>query len=123
MKKSHRLLGGVELKYLKTLQVGQNVLIPNHTGVEKISKRCYKTGHMVEDMGNDKNMISVDGSGRITDWNPEFLRQCSPATPQPTIQKYRCQTSHFLFQVHWSINMPTNPWISITCSRGQTRCN
>ena len=45
------------MKYLKTLQAGQNVIIQNHIGVGKIAKRGYRKGHVEEDMGNDKNRI------------------------------------------------------------------
>ena len=55
-------------------------MIQNQQGVGKIAKRWDKTGLVLEDLGYNKYRIKVDGSGRVTDRNRQFLRQFTPVT-------------------------------------------
>ena len=88
----HRLHLGQEhwtqhTKDLPGLQVGQHVSVQNQTGAGKIAKKWDRTGIVVEDLGNRKYRIRVDGSGRLTDRNRQFLCQFKPVTlRQPAFQ-------------------------------------
>ena len=82
----HRLLRGAErwsqnTRDLKPLQVGEKVMVQNQHGAGKIAKKWDKSGLVVEDLGFNKYRIKVDGSGRLTDRNRQFLRKFSPVTP------------------------------------------
>ena len=66
---------------LKPLQIGQKVLIQNQHGAGKIAKKWDRTGQVVEDLGYNKYRVKVDGSGRVSDRNRQFLRQITPVTP------------------------------------------
>ena len=57
-------------------------MIQNQHGAGKIAKKWDKTGLILEDMGYNKYRIKVDGSGRVTDRNRQFLRQFTPVTTQ-----------------------------------------
>ena len=81
-----RVLRGAErwsrnTRDLKPLQIGQKVLVQNQHGAGKISKKWDRTGQVIEDLGYNKYRIRVDGSGRVSDRNRQFLRQITPATP------------------------------------------
>ena len=67
---------------LRPLQPGTRVIIQNQHGAGKISKKWDRTGLILEDMGYNKYRIKVDGSGRVTDRNRQFLRQFTPVTTQ-----------------------------------------
>ena len=73
---------------LPPLKVGQHVNIQNQHGAGKIAKRWDRTGIVVEDLGFNKYRVRVDGSGRVTDRNRQFLRFFRPAKstflPGPT---------------------------------------
>ena len=59
-------------------------MIQNQHGAGKIARKWDKTGLVLEDMGYNKYRIKVDGSGRVTDRNRQYLRQFTPVTtPQP----------------------------------------
>ena len=69
---------------LHPLQPGTKVMIQNQHGAGKIAKKWDKTGLVLENLGYNKYRIKVDGSGRVTDRNRQYLRQFSPVTtPQP----------------------------------------
>ena len=68
-------------KDLRPLPVGSRVIIQNQHGAGKFAKKWDRTGLVVDDLGYDKYRIKVDGSGRVTDRNRQFLRQFSPVTP------------------------------------------
>ena len=81
-----RLLRGAErwsrnTRDLKPLRIGQKVLIQNQHGAGKIAKKWDRTGQVVEDLGYNKYRVRVDGSGRVSDRNRQFLRQITPVTP------------------------------------------
>ena len=81
----HRVHLGMErwsaqTKGLPALKVGQHVNIQNQHGIGKIAKRWDRTGVVVEDLGHNKYRVRVDGSGRVTDRNRQFLRLFKPAT-------------------------------------------
>ena len=82
----HRVHLGMErwsaqTKGLPALKVGQqHVNIQNQRGVGKIAKRWDRTGVVVEDLGHNKYRVRIDGSGRVTDRNRQFLRLFKPAT-------------------------------------------
>ena len=69
-------------KDLQPLQPGTRVMIQNQHGAGKIAKRWDKTGLVLENMGYNKYRIKVDGSGRVTDRNRQYLRQFTPVTSQ-----------------------------------------
>ena len=56
-------------------------MIQNQHGAGKIAKKWDKTGIVIEDLGFDKYRVKVDGSGRVTDRNRQFLRKFTPVTP------------------------------------------
>ena len=81
----HRVHLGMERwsaqsKGLSALKVGQHVTIQNQRGAGKIAKRWDRTGVVVEDLGHNKYRVRIDGSGRVTDRNRQFLRLFKPAT-------------------------------------------
>ena len=72
---------------LKPLDVGNKVLIQNQRGAGKIAKKWERTGQVIESLGYNKYRVKVDGSGRISDRNRQFLRRITPVTstlPGPT---------------------------------------
>ena len=81
-----RVLRGAEkwsehTKDLPSLAVGSKVLVQNQYGAGKISKKWDKSGMVIEDLGFNKYRVRIDGSGRITDRNRQFLRKFNPFTP------------------------------------------
>ena len=66
---------------LKPLKPGMKVMLQNQHGAGKIAKRWDRTGLIIDDLGHNKYRIRVDGSGRVTDRNRQFLRQFTPSTP------------------------------------------
>ena len=62
------------------LKVGQHVNIQNQRGAGKVARRWDRTGVVVEDLGYNKYRVRIDGSGRVTDRNRQFLRLFKPAT-------------------------------------------
>ena len=81
----HRVHLGMERwsaqsKGMSALKVGQHVTIQNQRGAGKIAKRWDRTGVVVEDLGHNKYRVRIDGSGRVTDRNRQFLRLFKPAT-------------------------------------------
>ena len=66
---------------LSPLSLGQKVLIQNQHGAGKIARRWDRSGTVIENLGFNKYRIRVDGSGRVTDRNRQFLRQFSSVTP------------------------------------------
>ena len=69
-----------QTKGLSALKVGQHVTIQNQRGAGKIAKRWDRTGVVIEDLGYNKYRVRIDGSGRVTDRNRQFLRLFKPAT-------------------------------------------
>ena len=63
---------------LPKLDQGSHVFIQNQSGVGKAIKRWDRTGTIIEDEGNDKYMIKVDGSGRVVHRNRRYLRKFKP---------------------------------------------
>ena len=87
---------------LQPLQPGMKVMIQNQHGAGKIAKKWDKTGLVLENLGYNKYRVKVDGSGRVTDRNRQFLRQFTPVTstlpgprpansyvPEPVVQHYQ----------------------------------
>ena len=66
---------------LAPLSLGQKVLIQNQYGAGKTAKKWDRSGTVIKDLGYNKYRIRVDGSGRVTDRNRQFLRQFSSVTP------------------------------------------
>ena len=67
---------------LPDLEPGSRVLIQNQYGVGKTPKKWDKSGQILENLGYNKYRIKVDGSGRITERNRQFLRKFTPWTPR-----------------------------------------
>ena len=65
---------------LKPLEPGMRVMLQNQHGAGKASKRWDRTGLVLDDLGHNKYRVKVDGSGRVTDRNRQFLRQFTPVT-------------------------------------------
>ena len=63
------------------LAPGSKVLIQNQYGAGKIAKKWDKSGTILEDLGFNKYAVKVDGSGRITQRNRQFLKKFTPVTP------------------------------------------
>ena len=57
------------------------VIIQTQHGAGKISKKWDRTRLIIDDLGYNKYRVRVDGSGRVTDRNRQFLRQFTPSTP------------------------------------------
>ena len=66
---------------LPSLTPGTRVLIQNQHGAGKIAKKWDKSGMILEHLGFNKYRVKVDGSGRVTDRNRQFLRKFTPVTP------------------------------------------
>ena len=66
---------------LKPLNVGNKVLIQNQHGAGKIAKKWERTGQIIESLGYNKYRVKIDGSGRVSDRNRQFLRRITPVTP------------------------------------------
>ena len=66
---------------LPPLSLGQRVLVQNQHGAGKTAQRWDRSGTVIEDLGHNKYRIRVDGSGRVTDRNRQFLRKFSSVTP------------------------------------------
>ena len=76
---------------LKPLQLGEKVIVQNQYGAGKIAKKWDRTGQVVEDLGYNKYRIRIDGSGRISDRNRQYLRKFTPFTstlPGPKPQTF-----------------------------------
>ena len=66
---------------LRPLKPGMKVILQNQHGAGKIAKKWDRTGLIIDDLGYNKYRIRVDGSGRVTDRNRQFLCQFTPSTP------------------------------------------
>ena len=55
-------------------------MLQNQHGGRKIAKKWDRTGLVLENLGYNKYRIKVDGSGRVTDRNRQYLRQFTPVT-------------------------------------------
>ena len=82
----NRLFRGVErwsehTKDLPPLEPGTRVLVQNQYGAGKVAKKWDRTGIVLENLGFNKYRVKIDGSGRITDRNRQFLRKFTPVTP------------------------------------------
>ena len=66
---------------LPPLNLGQRVLVQNQHGAGKMARRWDRSGTVIEDLGYNKYRIRIDGSGRVTDRNRQFLRKFSSVTP------------------------------------------
>ena len=55
-------------------------MLQNQHGAGKASKRWDRTGLVLDDLGHNKYRVKVDGSGRVTYRNRQFLRQFTPVT-------------------------------------------
>ena len=65
---------------LRPLKPGMRVMLQNQHGAGKAAKRWDRTGLVLDDLGHNKYRVKVDGSGRVTDRNRQFLRQFTPVT-------------------------------------------
>ena len=66
---------------LPPLSPGSRVMIQNQHGAGKSAKRWDKSGMVLEHLGFNKYRVKVDGSGRVTERNRQFLRKFTPVTP------------------------------------------
>ena len=65
-------------KVLPPLNEGDKCFIQNQTG--RHPTKWHRTGSVVEACGHDQYRIKVDGSGRVTKRNRQFLRAFKPAS-------------------------------------------
>ena len=82
----HRVSRGGErwsehTRTLPRLDPGSQVFVQNQRGVGKAVKRWDRSGTVIEDEGNDKYMIKIDGSGRIE----HRTQDCSPGMARPSM--------------------------------------
>ena len=67
------------------LNQGTPVFILNQKGASKATKQWDRTGVVLEDEGNNKYMVKVDGSGRVVHMNRRYLRKFkTKESSQPT---------------------------------------
>ena len=83
---------------LPPLTVGDRCYVQNQTG--NFPKRWDRSGTVVECLGHDSYSVKIDGSGRITKRNRQFLRKFTaptmniePDTLVASTQPPRCQPS------------------------------
>ena len=98
-----RILRGAErwsehTRDLPPLTPGSRVLIQNQYGAGKVAKKWDKSGLILEDLGFNKYSVKVDGSGRITQRNRQFLKKFTPVTP--TLPGPNPNSSYFEPQVN-----------------------
>jgi hypothetical protein len=79
-------------KKLPKLSVGDRVLIQNQMGTPKVAKRWDRSGVVLEVEDYDKYKVRVDGSGRLTQRNRQFLRQVTPYQPLQPVHRAQVQT-------------------------------
>ena len=60
-------------KTQKTIPVGDTVAVQNQTG--RFTKKWDKTGTVVENQDFDKVLVKLDGSGRLTTRNRQFVKR------------------------------------------------
>ena len=65
-------------KLQQPLYIGDKVCIQNQTG--RFATKWEKTGRIIETHANDQYTVKVDGSGRMTLRNRQFLRKVSEHT-------------------------------------------
>ena len=79
-------------KILPKLSVGDRVLIQNQWGTPKVARRWDRSGMVLEAEGYDQYKVRVDGSGRITVRNRQFLRKVTPYQQQQPVPRVQLQT-------------------------------
>ena len=62
------------------------MFIQNQRAAGNLAKRWDKTEVVLKDMGFDKYMIKVDGSGKVTHRNRRYLRNFKPAAESPLLR-------------------------------------
>ena len=78
-------------KKLPKLAVGDRVLLQNQWGTPKVSKRWDRSGVVLEVENFDKYRVKVDGTGRVTVRNRQFLRKVVPYQPQQPVHRVQVQ--------------------------------
>ena len=63
---------------LRPLAVGDRCYVQNQTG--NFPRRWDRSGTVVEDLGHDSYNVKIDGSGRLTRRNRQFLRKFTAPT-------------------------------------------
>ena len=98
-------------RLLPALQCGEHVLIQNQTG--RFPKKWGKSGVIVEVKDHHQYVVKVDGSGRLTLRNRQFLRRYEPPcqsvlTPvyTPTTSKDLLPSNQNSLQEKNSVNFP-----------------
>ena len=81
-------------------------MLQNQHGAGKVARRWDRTGLVLDDLGHNKYCVKVDGSGRVTDRNRQFLRQFTPVTqtqpgPRPDY--------HPVVDPEPQVSLPQNP--------------
>lgn len=72
-------------KSLPSLQIGDRCYIQNQTGPHP--KRWDRSGTIVEDHGHSSYTLKVDGTGRVTRRNRQYLRKFTPASTEIVNQR------------------------------------
>ena len=65
----------------KQIPIGSSVAVQNQTG--RFPNKWDKTGMVVENLDHDKVLVKLDGSGRLTTRNRQFVKRIVSAPDQP----------------------------------------
>ena len=66
-------------------------MIQNQWGTPKVAKRWDRSGVVLEVENFDKYRVKVDGTGRVTVRNRQFLRKVVPYQPQQPVHRVQVQ--------------------------------
>lgn len=109
---------------LQPLVPGDKCYLQNQTG--NYPKRWDRSGTVIESLGHDSYIIKVDGSGRLTRRNRQFLRKFEPVLcktpptvqhrilPAPQTQPYVCARKSPVVQP--PLTLAASPPVSVTSS-------
>ena len=89
-------------------------MLQNQHGAGKSAKRWDRTGLVLDDLGHNKYRVKVDGSGRVTDRNRQYLRQFTPVThsqpgPRPDYHQPVIDPEPPVALPHTEVPVPSDP--------------
>ena len=100
-------------------------MLQNQHGAGKSAKRWDRTGLVLDDLGHNKYRVKVDGSGRVTDRNRQYLRQFTPVThsqpgPRPDYHQPVIDPEPPVALPHTQVPVPSDPEPVISVPEPQT---
>ena len=100
-------------------------MLQNQHGAGKSAKRWDRTGLVLDDLGHNKYRVKVDGSGRVTDRNRQYLRQFTPVThsqpgPRPDYHQPVIDPEPPVALPHTEVPVPSDPEPVISVPEPQT---